>query len=365
MAELTKFGASEVFAHIRHDMREIPAKKSYGNEDIDPSLTKRNYSLLEGRCHNAKEANTYRKELEKELYKYNRKNLVHAIEICVQCPSDCPEEQKDVFFRETYKYICSTLPMGERCVFVAQVHVDERHYSPTGKMISKDHLHIMYVPAVKDTKHTGFEYRLCADQLTKKARLKAFHPGLQKHLEAAGIHATVYRKKSGDGKAVSLSVDQLKELTQKTGITLDHNLTVDELADIINTNILQTKQIQAFQAELSKKESLIKSIQTQSQEQLVRDTASLRQVLAQSEELRVRIADLERSLDSKSKALEIARLHEQALSEQIERLKDKEHSVVYATKEHIWGHGSGWGNASGWGIRTSTNDISKEEEKQW
>lgn len=342
MAELTKFGSSEVFAHIRHDMREIPAKKSYGNEDIDPSLTQRNYSLLEGRCRNAKEANAYRKELEKELYKYNRKNLVHAVEICVQCPSDCPTEQKESFFRETYHYICSTLPMGERCVFVAQVHVDERHYSPTGKMISKDHLHVMYVPAVKDTKHTGFEYRLCADQLTKKARLKAFHPGLQKHLEATGIHATVYRKKSGDGKAVSLSVDQLKELTKKTGITLDHSLTVDELAEVINSNILHEKHVKFFRTELAKKQSVIEDLSAD----------------RQTEQLRQRIAELEKDLAQ-------ARTHEKDLEAKIERLEEKEKTTTAVTR-HAWGHDAGWGNTPGWGTRTPSNDIIKEEEeKQW
>ena len=167
MAELTKFGASEVAYHIRHDLRDLPAGKAYGNEAVDSSLSRGNYSLLKGRCQTAVEANKYRKKIEEEVFKYNRKNLVHAVEIVVQCPSNCPADQKEAFFQETYKYICSTLPMGERSVFVAQVHVDERHYSPTGKMISKDHLHVMYVPAIKDTKHEGYEYRLCADQLTK------------------------------------------------------------------------------------------------------------------------------------------------------------------------------------------------------
>ncbi len=250
MAELTKFGSTDSYRHIKHDFRELPPGKSYGNEDIDPSLTKENYSLLEGRCRNAKEANQYRKSIEKEIFKYNRKNLVHAVEICVQCPSDCPEIQRHDFFRETYHYICSTLPMGERCVFVAQVHKDERKYSPTGKLISKDHLHVMYVPGVPDKKHDGFAYKLCADQLTKKARLKEFHPGLQKHLDQAGIHATVFKKKSG--KVIALSVAQLKELTNLTGITIDSSLTIEELAQIINTNIEHTQQLKTLQAELAK-----------------------------------------------------------------------------------------------------------------
>lgn len=384
MAELKKFGASEVAYHIRHDLRELPAGKNYGNEAVDASLSKGNYSLLEDRCQTTSEANEYRKEIEKEVFKYNRKNLVHAVEIVVQCPSDCPEEQKESFFRETYHYICSTLPMGERCVFIAQVHVDERHYSPTGKMISKDHLHVMYIPAVKDTKHDGFEYRLCADQLTKKARLKAFHPGLQNHLDKAGIHATVFRKKDGDGKTVSLSVAQLKDLTKKTGIALDHSLTVDELAAIIKSNIAHAKQARFFRTELEKKQSVIEglsaeisvkeaSLKDMTQERSARfdakdkEIAELRQALRerdaatgadrQTEQLWQRISDLEKDLAQ-------TRAHEKDLEAKIERLEEKEKTAT-VVPSHAWGHDTGWGNASGWGIRTSTNDISKEEEKQW
>lgn len=393
MAELTKFGASEVTFHIKHDLREIPNGKEYRNEAIDPELSKRNYSLLRGRCQTASEANQYRKDLEKEIYKYNRKNLVHAVEIAVQCPNDCPPEQKEAFFRETYNYICSTLPMGERCVFVAQVHVDERHYSPTGEMISKDHLHVMYVPAVKDAKHKGFEYRLCADQLTKKARLKEFHPGLQKHLDKAGIKATVYRKKEGAGKSISLSVAQLKELTAKTGITIDHQLTVDELANIINSNILAEKQTHFFKLELSKKEEQIEMLSAdvaakdaalQKAHTIIKETTSehdhmqdglgkkdhelseamqslrerdaeLTAAQRQNIQLEQRIAELEKELSQ-------SRAHEQELSLKVDQLESKSQTTEITKKEQIWGHTAGWGtHATGWGHR-ETDSSSKYKD---
>lgn len=329
MAQLTKYGASEVTFHIQHDFRELPTGKRYGNESIDPDLSPFNYSLLDGRCQTAAEANRYRKELEKEIFKYNRKNLVHAVEIAVQCPDDCPVSQKDAFFLEAYRYICSTLPMGERCVFVAQVHVDEKHFSPSGKMISKDHLHVMYVPAVKDSKHEDFSYRLCADQLTKKACLREFHPGLQKHLDDAGIKATVYRKKESNGKAVSLSVAQLKELTKKTGITLDHSLTVDDLSQIINANILREKQLQILQAELAKKEAQIEAL-----------TASLSEKNAELSQLR---SDIKNPLNV------------------TEELK---HNSNLKTSDHTWGSVSSWGQNSGWGNK-SDKTIENEEERTW
>ena len=317
IAELRKFRASEILAHIKHDLREIPIGKEYGNEDIDTSLTHENYSLLEGRCRSASESNRYRKGLEKELFKYNRKNLIHAVEICVQCPTDCPAEQKDDFFNETFNYICNQLPMGKRCVFVAQIHKDERKYDHAGNLISKDHLHLMYVPAVKDLKHDGFEYRLCADQLTKKARLREFHPGLQKHLDQAGINATVYRKKESDGQAIPLSVKQLKTITNQTGITIDHTLTVDELSQIINSNILHKKQLTAVREELLKKDQ------------------ELDQIKIQNEELKHRISGLENSLKTKEQ------------------------------KTHVWGNENAWGNKSGWNIKTSQIEHAKEEEKLW
>lgn len=310
MAELIKYHSAEVLNHIRHNFRELPAGKSHGNESIAPDLSSHNYSLLKDRCQTADTANQYRKDLEKELFRYKRKNLVHAVEIVVQCPDDCPAEQKEDFFKETYSYICSTLPMGERCIFAAEVHTDERHYSPTGKMISKDHLHLMYTPAVPDKKHEKFEYRLCADELTKKARLKQFHPGLQKHLDEAGIKATVYRKKESEGKAVSLSVSQLKKLTKKTGIKLDHTLTEKELSSILQSGLMKEQ-----------------------------NTAALEH----------RIQELEQEL-SKSHS------REQKLAEKIGSLEKNQ-----AEKQTLtWGQHTAWERESGWGHPTTTFE-SKED----
>ncbi len=288
LAEIIKFQAGEILQHIRHDMREIPAGKKYGNESIVREKSIENYSLLD-RCRTAKEANEYRKKLEKEIFAYNRKNLVHAVEVVIQCPKDCPEEQKNDFFRESYNYVCSTLPMGEKCVFVAQVHVDEKHFSPSGEMISKEHLHLMYVPAVPDQKHAGFSYRLCADQLTKKARLKEFHPGLQKHLNDAGIKATVFSKKEGEGKSISLTADQLKEITAKTGVVFKKSITVDQLVNLLKDN-----------------------------EILLKDNAQLRE----------RLRDAEKELE--------------AVKAENEKLKD-------ASKSNEWGNHDAWGKSNSWG----------------
>lgn len=375
--EITKFQSSEVSFHIRHDLRELPSQKNYGNESIDPDLTKNNYSLVK-RGKTSAEVNRYRKELEKEIFHYNRKNLVHSCEAVIQCPADCPPEQKEAFFRESYNYFVSTLPMGERCVFVAQVHTDEKHFAPDGSMLSKDHLHIMYVPGVPDTKHDGYAYKLCADQLTKKAKLRALHPGLQKHLDECGIKATVYRKKNSDGKTIPLSVNQLKELTKRTGIKLDHPLSVEELSQIINSNILKEKQIEGFKNQLQKKEAELSSIQCElstrqqiqmdsekkfvSEKESIIDTAKellrtkdseLKKEKEENKILKEKLAELQEAYEVKTKELSEANDKISSLEKNVEKSQDVE-----------WGNSSGWGSTSGWGS-DKNKDFTTEEEKTW
>ena len=416
MAEITKFGASEVAFHIKHDLREIPEGKDYGNESIIPEKSKDNYSLLD-RCQTAAEANKYRKEIEKECFSYNRKNLVHAVEVVVQCPADCPPEQKEAFFRESYNYICSTLPMGERCVFVAEVHVDEKHYSPTGEMISKDHLHVMYVPGVPDTKHDGFDYKLCADELTKRAKLREFHPGLQSHLDSHGIKATVYSKKEGDGKTIGLSVKQLKEITEKTGLKIDKSITVDQLAEILKVNrditiydkrlqaklqdreekiatlsatvTSQDKTISEMKSKATLKDALIERLQGQLRQkdaelshskssdlEAKRDNSTLQEQLQKKDQEKQQliqkanqiIASKDATIEAVTKDNEELRQQLKEMQAELARSKEKIQDLEAAAEKQVqperdatWGTQNSWGNTNSWGDTTKTY----MEDKTW
>lgn len=271
MAEIMKHGRNDTRRYIGHNLRQIPEGKSYGNVDVDPELTKQNYSLIK-RGSTTEEVNNYRLQIEKEIFHYNRSNLVHCIELVIQLPDDCPKEQEKEFFQESLNYIIKGLPMGERSVILAEVHKDEHKYVE-GVDISKTHMHVMYVPAVKDERHKEYEFKLCADALTKKAALRAFHPGLQKHLDECGIKATVHRKKEGDGKTIGLSVKQLKEITNKTGIVLKKSITVDMLAKILQSYrdiTIEDKQIrqklQEYQYQQNIKNKTINTLRSQLQE---------------------------------------------------------------------------------------------------
>lgn len=254
MAEITKLKASQVKPIISHNMRGMPGGKANGNEAIDSAKTKNNYSLVD-RGRSVDEINQYRRKLEKEIFKYNRKDIVHCVEYIFQLPTDCPPEQEKAFFQACHDFVCQELPMGEKAVFVSQVHLDEFYKDGNGNVVldsrgnilSKKHLDMMAVPAVPDLKHEGYEWRMCADALTKRKVLNTFHPRLQKFIDNYTnddlgitkdnpIHATVLHKTPGSGKTIDLSVKQLKEITAKTGITIDKSITLDKLCEILMEN---------------------------------------------------------------------------------------------------------------------------------
>lgn len=422
--ELTKYGSTEILAHIKHDMRQLPAGKSYGNESVDPELSGTNYSLIK-RGKTAAEVNKYRKDFESKIFKYNRKNLVHAVELVIQCPSDCPAEQHEAFFQTAFNWYCDNyLPAGKDCVFMAEVHRDEHKFitTETGekKDISKEHLHLGFVPAVPaGEKHKEFEYRLNADALTKRAILKNMHPSLQAKLDEEGIKATVYSKKSGDGKTIALSVKQLKEITEKTGVVIDHSLTTEELANILSKNIELSQKVEVLsttiteqkhgitelQNILSEKDKQIGAIQTESKFTKMaeitsdKEKADLQAKLQEKEienqklkavaqhiisEKNVQLTEAQETIASKEQEITLTTQQNQKLQEQLktiqEELKIKEQELqqekekfaeleaknktVSATqKEHTWGADSGWGTTSGWGSNTTDKIHTIEEEK--
>ena len=61
MADIMKH-SNDTINFIRHNMRELPHGKSYGNTSVNTKLSKNNYSLID-RGKTADEINNYRKIL--------------------------------------------------------------------------------------------------------------------------------------------------------------------------------------------------------------------------------------------------------------------------------------------------------------
>lgn len=423
--EINKPDTTKLLPHIRHIIREATDGKPYGNESIDTSLSKENYSLI-SRGETAKEINQYRKDFEKKIFKYNRKNLVHSVELVIQCPSDCPPEQHELFFQTAFDWYCEKfLPAGKDCVYLAEVHRDEHKWVETVdglKDISKEHLHIAFVPAVPaGEKHPDFEYRLNADILTKKAVLREMHPSLQAELDSKGIQATVYRKKSGDGKTVALSIKQLKEITEKTGVVIDHTLTVEELGAILSKNVELTQTVDVLTSTVSEqkqgiteltqmvtdKDRQIGSLQSEVSASKTADItadrakAELQQKLQEKElenqklraaakqiisEKDLQLSAAQETIAIKEHEVSIAESQNQKLQEQLRTMQEalktkdqelqqerekvaaleaKEKTASTTPKEHTWGAESGWGSSSGWGTNNTDKTHTVEEEKLW
>ena len=218
MARIEKY-STRILGVVKHNIREVHNGICTTNIEVDPERSVENYSIIR-RGETAKEIEAYRKEIEDECFHFNRKNIIHANEVICTLPKDCPPEQEKQFFEESYNYICSTLPMGEKCVFLAEVHCDEGRILKDGITVvnGQKHLHVMYVPAVQDTKHEGYDYRLCSDELTRRSILKEWHPKYQKWLDDAGVHATV---SSGVTSGQGISVKAMKEITKETGLSID------------------------------------------------------------------------------------------------------------------------------------------------
>lgn len=300
--EICKYKNGQILFQFRHDKRELPDEKVPGNEAIVPELKNKNYDLVK-RGETAKEINAYRKEVEKEIFFYNRKDIIHDIEFVISCPSDCPENQKEKFFEAAVDYVASIMPLKRRAICTATVHRDEKH-KVTGQngieyVISKDHIHIHAIPAVPDGKHKDkngnvYQWRLCADQLTKKRQLSQLHPNFQKFLDDRKIHATVYKKKEGDGKTIGLSTKQLKEISKETGIVLDHSLTVSELTQIINTSIMNEKQTEILKSQIAEKEQQIHGLEKTVSSQKSSVESVVQEKDSEIKQLKNKVSDLEK-----------------------------------------------------------------------
>lgn len=373
--ELTKYKSAEILAHIKHDLRQLPPGKSYGNESVDSKLSGENYSLI-SRGKTAAEVNTYRKNYEKEVFRYQRKNLVHAVELVIQCPNDCPPEQHEAFFKTSFDWYCDTyLPAGKDCVFIAEVHKDEHKYitvlengKEVQKDISKEHLHIAYVPVIPaGDKHPNYKYRLNADALTKRSILRDMHPSLQAALNKAGITATVQQNKSGSGKAIPLTVKQLKEITERTGVVIDHTLTLEELAEILHSNIELNQKVDLLATENSMRHQDITKLNEIIQEknlqirnmQITIDqkiSADHNRTIEETKKLQEQIKTLREAL--KTKEVDLQQEHQK-----VTELLSK--NVTVPAEDRTWGVDPEWGSSSSWGNNFKDQTHTVEEEKTW
>ena len=395
MARIEKY-ATGIVGVIKHNIREFKDGICPTNMEVDPAKAGENYSIIR-RGETAKDIEKYRKKIEGECFHYNRKNIVRCNEVICTLPADCPPEQEKAFFEESYKYICSTLPMGEKCVFLAEVHCDEGQIAKDGVTIlqGQKHLHVMYVPAVPDTKHDGYDFRLCSDELTKRAVLKQWHPNYQKWLDDAGVQTTVA---SGVTSGKGISVKSLKEISKETGLSLEQIKSLEKENEKLYSKLMEKEQeLSVTHQTITKKDSIIAELREYAASRdtqidalqskvKTKESALLREKL-QGRSSDMEKADLQAKLQEKEKenqqlratakkiisdkdmqlqaANEKLAAKDQELSQAQERIKELEKQknveVSRPEQDHTWGNNS-WGSNSGWG---SSEPKTYQEEKLW
>lgn len=175
MASVKKFAETAVVNILRHNDRTILEPT---NKDIDPKLTKLNYSL----CPDRKMSSyNYFKHRKSELYCYNRKDVKPLASWVVTAPKDINPVDMELFFFETYNFLANRYK--ENNVIQAIVHFDEG---------GQAHLHFVFIPVCVDLnpKHHQTE-KICANNVLTKRELCKFHPDLQKHLKENEIDVNI------------------------------------------------------------------------------------------------------------------------------------------------------------------------------
>lgn len=352
MARMKKYSTG-IVGEIKHNIREFKNGTCETNAEVNPEKTKENYFIIR-RGDTAKDIEKYRKKIEKECFHYNRKNLVHANEVICTLPADCPPDQERKFFEESFKYICSTLPMGERCVFLAEVHCDEGHVLKDGVTVAEGakHLHVMYVPAVPDSKHEGFKYKLCSDDLTKRAILKQWHPNYQKWMDEAGVKCTVA---SGVTSGKGISVKSLKEISKQTGLSLQQIQNLEKENKLLHSKLIEIEnELAASHHSLTQKDILLSELRTFAE-------SSTKEISKLHSQLHDKIVENQQIKSLANEKIASVESELQKAQERIKELEEKQRTISQEHSSKDWGTQT-WGTDNAWGTGTQKT---LEEEKLW
>ena len=96
MARIEKYSTG-IVGVIKHNIREFKDGKCPTNMEVDQSKKDDNYSLIR-RGETAKEIEKYRKQIMKEVFHYNRKNIVLDLMLLIEKIHKCLTELRVITF---------------------------------------------------------------------------------------------------------------------------------------------------------------------------------------------------------------------------------------------------------------------------
>lgn len=159
--------------YFMHDARrEGDNVKARKNEEINPELTRLNYSLLnsDGKCSAKADYDNYRKRLS-QLEKFNRNDVNTLVEGVFTIPGPL-RKCGDEFERRTFETVLDFVSerYGKENIISANVHLDEKSH----------HLHYKFIPVALN--RNGKE-SVCCKKVHNKMDLASLHPDCGKYLD--------------------------------------------------------------------------------------------------------------------------------------------------------------------------------------
>ena len=209
MAHLKAFGRSAVGQIITHNcrtMRTHEQGRKFSNDNIDPSKTIKNYSLIIN-SNLLKGKEKYDCILNRDdVYVPTRKDLNTLCSIVITLPKDYDGHAYDFF--SNCKDVLDKMIGGAQWCVDAQVHNDE----------TTPHMHYMFVPVVpnkdKDkpkTKAYGCDYKVSSKALCTRQFLRDLHPTLERELRAKEPNRTINILTDETREKGNISAKQLQQ----------------------------------------------------------------------------------------------------------------------------------------------------------
>ena len=214
------------------------SKMKINSSDVVKPITRVNY--FKNRAKIKKLEFQHYKDRKSELYCYNRKDVKTLINAVVTVPQELKSKiDIDKFFESTVSFLSERY--GSENIISAIRHFDEN-------ALGREHIHVSFIPVCEIDKDKlmskknhvkemeTYKEKISANDVLSNRDIRTLHTDYQKYIDGTGLKCRVLTKAEGSGKSISLSVDQLKEITRVTGITIDKPITIDEVIGMLEHN---------------------------------------------------------------------------------------------------------------------------------
>lgn len=216
MAAKKTYTEAALIKYIGHLTQEGYYEHAPSNEEINMNLHHLNKNLTPEYGDSKRDIIKHYRERKKELYCFNRSDVVTALEWTITAPDALSEEERLQFFEASLSYIKEVY--GAENVITGFMHANEGIRDLNGKVLYGHwHAHYIVIPVTKIASpkpiHKNFTEKICNKEVCTLKHLKNWHKNFQdfcdKHLP---FKAQVYM--NGKTGGLNRSVKEIKAETK-------------------------------------------------------------------------------------------------------------------------------------------------------